>query len=163
MFDLSGPEFRDEDTARKYLEKLRWPTGPVCPHCGNSHGWPIKGGRPGLYRCTAYECREQFTVTVGTVFESSKVPLNKWLTAVYLMCASEEGVSAHQLHFILGVTYKTAWLMTHRVRLTITESFGSMISLGGAMEADGADIGNEPGRRWRRVVARHRGAAFACR
>jgi len=119
MCDLTAPHFKDEEKAREYLEALRWPNGPVCPHCGNEGGWKLEGKstRPGLYKCVAYPCREQFTVTVGTVFERSKIPLTKWLMAVHLMCASKKGISSHQLHRMLGVTYKTAWFMSHRLRI----------------------------------------------
>lgn len=136
MCDLTKPEFQDADKAREYLERLRWPDGPVCPHCGSIGGWPIKGGRKGLYRCKAYQCRKQFTVTVGTVFERSRVPLNKWLMAVHLMCASKKGVSSHQIHRMLGVTYKTAWFMTHRIREAMAEEGGIMGSGGGTVEID---------------------------
>ena len=119
MTDLLNPIFTDADKAREHLESLRWPSGPVCPHCGNSDRAKIralqgKSHRKGLYQCA--ECREQFTVTVGTVFERSKIPLNKWMLATHLMAASKVGMSAHQLHRMLGVTYKTAWFMAHRIR-----------------------------------------------
>jgi transposase-like protein len=117
MTDLTSPIFQDAEKAREHLEKTRWPNGPVCPHCGVVNEATYVGGkaaRVGVYQCNA--CREQFTVTVGTVFESSKVPLNKWLLATYLMSSSKKGISAHQLHRTLGVTYKTAWFMAHRIR-----------------------------------------------
>ena len=96
----------------------RWPNGPFCPHCGNADPKTIthlegKAHRPGVYQCNA--CREQFTVTVGTVFERSKIALNVWLYATHLLCSSKKGMSAHQLHRMLGVTYKTAWFMAHRI------------------------------------------------
>src|SRR5690554_373881 len=109
--------FTDADEARKYLESQRWPDGPVCPHCGSTDAATAlkgKAHRPGVYQCN--ECREQFTVTVGTVFERSKIPLNIWLYATHLLCSSKKGMSSHQLHRMLGVTYKTAWFMTHRIR-----------------------------------------------
>ncbi len=115
--DLTNPIFTDADKARAHLEKTRWPQGPVCPHCGVVNEATYVGGkaaRAGVYQCNA--CREQFTATVGTVMESSKVPLNKWLLATYLMSSSKKGISAHQLHRTLGVTYKTAWFMAHRIR-----------------------------------------------
>ena len=117
MTDLSNPIFQSEEEARAYLESVRWPDGRVCPHCGASDSATKLSGkahRPGLYQCNA--CREQFSVTVGTVFERSKIPLHKWLLASYLLCSSKKGMSAHQLHRMLGVTYKTAWFMTHRIR-----------------------------------------------
>lgn len=136
MCDLTKPHFQDADKAREYLEALRWPDGPVCPHCGSIGGWPIKGGRKGLYRCKQYQCRMQFSVTVGTVFERSKVPLNKWLMAVYLMSASKKGMSAHQIHRMIGVTYKTAWFMCHRIREAMKEEGGPLGGNGGIVEVD---------------------------
>ena len=121
MTDLQNPIFTDLDKAREALEKARWPNGPYCPHCGNSDPEKIakiegkkQTHRPGLYYCN--ECAGQFTVTVGTVFERSKVPLTKWWMATHLMSSSKKGMSAHQLHRMLGVTYKTAWFMCHRIR-----------------------------------------------
>jgi transposase-like protein len=117
MSDLDNPIFSDENKARKHLEKLLWPNGPVCPHCkatddlrrleGKSH-------RPGLFQCNS--CRQHFTVTVGTIFERSHIPLRKWVLAFHLMNASKKGMSAHQMHRMLGVTYKTSWFMCHRIR-----------------------------------------------
>ncbi len=118
MTDLSDPVFQDKHLAREHLEALRWADGRFCPHCGVVEGTtPLKGKshRPGLYYCNA--CKKQFSVTVGTIFERSHVPLNKWILAFHLMCASKKGMSAHQLHRMLGVTYKTAWFMAHRIRL----------------------------------------------
>ncbi len=116
---LDNPIFADADKAREHLEAQRWPNGATCPHCGNADperitGLKGKAHRPGLYQCA--ECREQFTGTVGTVFERSKIPLNKWMLAVHLMTSSKKGISAHQIHRMLGVTYKTAWFMCHRIR-----------------------------------------------
>lgn len=117
MSELNKPHFQDPDKARKYLEAMRWPNGAICPHCaviGGHYALTGKATRPGLWKCHA--CREQFTVTVGTVFERSKIKLNVWLQAVYLICSAKKGMSAHQLHRTLGVTYKTAWFMAHRLR-----------------------------------------------
>jgi transposase-like protein len=114
---LDEEHFFDEEKAREYLEKLRWGKEPVCPHCGICDGnYKLEGKstRAGVYKCK--ECRKQFTVTVGTLFEDSHIPLHKWLKAVYLLCASKKGMSSHQLHRMLKVTYKTAWFMTHRIR-----------------------------------------------
>lgn len=116
---LNDPIFHDEGAARAHLESIRWPEGPYCPHCGNNdqgsiHALRGKSTRPGLYQCNA--CRGHFSVTVGTVMERSKIPLTKWVAAFQLMAASKKGVSAHQLHRMLGVTYKTAWFLAHRVR-----------------------------------------------
>ena len=114
MTDLTNPIFTDADKARKHLEKLYWPNGPVCRHCGNADPKRItklvgKSTRPGVLWCN--ECDAPFTVTVGTVMEDSKIPLNKWVLAFHLMSASKKGMSAHQLHRMLGVTYKTAWFL----------------------------------------------------
>jgi transposase-like protein len=116
--NLQNPIFTNEAKAREWLEARVWPNGPVCPHCGATgddvtamHG---KAHRPGLYQCSS--CREQFTVTVKTVFERSKIPLSKWLAALFLMTASKKGVSAHQVHRSLGISYKTAWFLCHRLR-----------------------------------------------
>ena len=144
MCNLTEPHFQDHEEARKYLEALRWPDGPVCPHCQETGAWPIEGGREGLYRCKSYECRKQFTVTVGTVFEGSKVPLNKWLMATYLMCSSKKGVSSKQLERTLGVTYKTAWFMSHRIREDMKEdSFGPIGGEGKTVEVDETFIGRD--------------------
>ncbi|BAU47360.1 transposase [Sulfurifustis variabilis] len=136
--NLSAPQFHDPEKARQYLERTVWPYGPVCPHCGTvGDHYELKGKstRPGLYKC--HMCREPFTVTVGTVFERSKIPLNKWLMAVYLLCSSKKGMSSHQLHRTLGVTYKTAWFMTHRIREAMkTDPSGLLGSGGGTVEAD---------------------------
>ncbi|TIP39514.1 IS1595 family transposase [Mesorhizobium sp.] len=139
---LDSPIFQDADAARIHLEAQRWPHGPNCPHCGNANPDRItkmegKAHRPGLYNCM--ECREQFTVTVGTVFERSKIALNKWLLATFLMASSKKGMSAHQLHRMLGVTYKTAWFMAHRIREAMEEDVASSGPLGGEgkiIEAD---------------------------
>lgn len=138
--------FHDEDAARAHLESVRWPSGPVCPHCGGTERNILlkgKSHRAGLYFCG--DCRDPFTVTVGTVFERSKVPLHKWLLAMQLMCSSKKGVSSHQLHRSLGVTYKTAWFMTHRIREamrvgSLAAPFGSG---GGTVEVDETFIGQD--------------------
>jgi transposase-like protein len=135
---LSAPHFHDPDKAREYLESQVWPDGPVCPHCGSIKG---KSNRPGLYKCK--DCRGPFTVTVGTVFERSKVPLNKWLMASHLLSSSKKGCSANQLHRTLGVTYKTAWFMAHRIREAMREPSPSKIGGGGeAVVVDEPHWGN---------------------
>jgi transposase-like protein len=109
--------YTDEAAARRHLEKLQWPDGPVCPHCGTvGEATKLEGKstRPGVYKCRP--CQKPFSVTVGTVFEDSHVPLNKWLYAAHLLTASKKGISSHQLHRTLGVSYKTAWFMSHRIR-----------------------------------------------
>lgn len=145
MADILAPHFHDADKAREYLEALRWPNGPVCPHCGvEGDHYSLRGAshRPGLMKCK--DCRKQFSVTVGTVFERSKVPLNKWLLAVHLMCASKKAMSSHQLHRMLGVTYKSAWFMTHRIREAMAPgNTGLMGTGGGTVEADETYWGNQ--------------------
>ena len=103
---------------------MRWPNGAACPKCGGSDPYKLtpKAGsktRKGVYKCRA--CRKQFTVTVGTVFEGSHIPISKWLLAIHLLCASKKGMSAHQLHRMLGVTYKSAWFMAHRLRYAMSQ------------------------------------------
>jgi transposase-like protein len=145
--NLDNPIFTDKDAAREHLEAQRWPNGPICPHCGNADQTRVtamqgKAHRPGLYNCM--ECREQFTVTVGTVFERTKIALNKWLLATFLMTSSKKGMSAHQLHRMLGVTYKTAWFMAHRIREAMKEDVVSSGPIGGegkTVEADETYIG----------------------
>lgn len=148
---LDDKIFTDKDAAREHLEAQRWPNGPICPHCGNYDLTRItkmegKAHRPGLYNCM--ECRQQFTVTVGTVFERSKIALNKWLLATFLLTSSKKGMSAHQLHRMLGVTYKTAWFMAHRIREAMKEDVKSSGPIGGegkTVEADETYIGKKEG------------------
>lgn len=147
MSDLHQPQFQDPDKARQYLEAQVWPDGPVCPHCGAmERNVAIKGGRPGLYFCG--DCRSQFTVTVGSCFERSKIPLHKWLLAVHLLCSSKKGMSSHQLHRMLGVTYKTAWFMTHRIREAFKmPTTGTLGGGGKIVEADETYYGAIRGRK----------------
>ena len=141
MSVLSAAYFHDEAEAYKELEATLWPHGPACPRCGGMDRiTTVKGGRIGLYRCGP--CKRQFTVKVGTVFESSHVALNLWLQAVYLMCSSKKGISSHQLMRILDVQYKTAWFMTHRIREAMKA--GTLPPMGGegvTVEIDETFIG----------------------
>ena len=142
--NLTAPIFTDADKAREHLEATRWPQGPICPHCGVvAEATALKGQahRAGLYQCNA--CREQFTITVGTVFERSKVPLNKWLLATYLMSSSKKGISAHQIGRTLGVTYKTAWFMCHRIREAMGDNGAPMGGEGKTVEADESVVGGK--------------------
>ena len=141
--------FSDEDKAREFLEKLRWPDGVVCPHCGlvgeayKLAPQPSKKNthvRKGVWKCGG--CREQFTVTVGTIFEDSHIPLSKWLLAYHLLCASKKGMSAHQLHRMLKVTYRSAWFMAHRIRYTMSQEPLSS-KLTGVIEIDETFIGGK--------------------
>src|SRR5579863_2089522 len=118
-----APHFENAEAARLFLESIRWPDGPVCPKCGSSK--KPYATHKGKYRCSDKDCRSDFTVRVGTVFESSHVALHKWLLAAYLLCSSKKGISSHQIHRTLGVTYKTAWFMTHRIREAM--KFGSLV------------------------------------
>ena len=149
--DLTDPIFNDEAAAWKHFEAIRWPHGPVCPHCGTvNEADPIKGktARHGLYRCRSKECRKQFTATVGTVFERSHIPMHKWLLATHLLCSSKKGMSAHQLFRNLGFgSYRTAWFMAHRIReamgLGPEPSEGPLGGEGEVIEADTTFIGGK--------------------
>jgi transposase-like protein len=116
--DLTNPIFTDEEAARKHFEAIRWPNGPVCPHCGlvdDARQFKGEAHRPGVYKC--HGCQKQFTATVGTLYERSHIPLHKWLLATHLMSASKKGMSALQLMRMLGFgSYRTAWFMAHRIR-----------------------------------------------
>ena len=145
--------FPDDATARAFLESQRWPNGPVCPHCkGINNASPIvaniaKKVRPGLYTCRAEECGKQFTVTVGTVFEASKVSLSNWLIAWHLVCASKKGIAALELQRLLGIgSYRTAWFMLMRIRESMKSGSFDGSPLKGTVEADAIFIGNN-GRR----------------
>jgi transposase-like protein len=146
MSDLSNPIFFDEDKAREWLEARVWPNGPVCPHCGRVDEATLMKGkshRPGLYQCNA--CREPFTVTVGTLYERSKVPLNVWLHITHLMMASKKGMSALQISRMLHMPYKTAWFVCHRIRESLKASPDAP-QLGGAnrvVEGDESYIGGK--------------------
>ena len=136
-----------EDGAREMLEAIRWPDGAVCPHCRRkeAHKLTPKGEtktsvRPGVYFCGA--CRRQFTVMVGTIFEGSHIKIANWLMVLFLMCSSKKGISAHQLHRTLGVTYKTAWFMAHRIREAMSQR-PLVDMLNGVVEADEAYIGGK--------------------
>lgn len=145
MLDITNPIFHDAEKAREYLEAQRWPEGPVCPHCGARHkATQLKGKstRPGVYKCKA--CEKPYSVTVGTVFERSKIPLNKWLAATWLITSSKKGISALQVQRMLKVTYKTAWFMCHRIRKAMTPAPGSSGPLGGEgkiIESDEVHLG----------------------
>src|SRR5688500_9017016 len=154
MDNILAPRFIDPVAARKHLEALRWPNGAECPHCGLIDATPLKGKkhREGVYQCNS--CREQFTVTVGTVFERSKVPLNKWLLCNHLLCSSKKGISAHQIHRMLGVTYKTAWFMCHRLREAMKPTNpGPMGGPNSYVEVDETFVGGKQRNRAFRKVA----------
>jgi len=135
-----------DDQCREFLEAGRWPEGPVCPKCGAENPYRIerrsktKNIVKSLYRCRA--CRKDYTATVGTIFEDSKIPLQKWFAAIYLMASSKKGMSAHQLHRSLGITYKSAWFMCHRIREAMRDK--SFPLLTGVVEADETYVGGKP-------------------
>jgi transposase-like protein len=145
MCDLTNPAFSDENKAREFLEASRWPDGAVCPHCGQIETVKPLGGKsmgPGWYFCS--DCREKFTVRVGTLYERSHIPLHKWLAATHLMVSSKKGISAHQLHRMLGITYKSAWFMAHRIRKAMTPiKVGPLGGHGKNVEADTTYIGGK--------------------
>ncbi len=164
---LLEPQFRDEDAAREFLEKMRWPEGAVCPHCGllgEAYRIAVKEPdleklkltrqryrkpRKGLWKCAG--CRKQFTVTVKTIFEDSHIPLHKWLLAIHLMCASKKGVSAHQLMRMLDIRqYKSAWFMAHRIRYAMTGELPEKMN--GIVEADETYVGGRRRRRQTHVM-----------
>jgi len=139
--------FINEEKARAFFEKQRWPAGPVCPHCGEvDNAYPLAGKttRKGLYKCAG--CRKKFTVTMRSIFEDSHIPLHKWFFAIHMMCASKKGMSAHQFHRMTEtfygkkVSYSTAWFMFHRIRFAMTQH--PMIDkLRGVVEIDETYIG----------------------
>jgi transposase-like protein len=149
---LKNPIFLDETAAREWLEARVWASGRVCPHCGNADQDKLtklegKAHRPGVYQCNEGECRQQFTVTVNTVFERSKIPLTKWLAALFLMTASKKGISAHQVHRMLGISYKSTWFLMHRLReaMRVGGLLPPMGEAGGAVEVDETFLGRMQG------------------
>jgi transposase-like protein len=149
---LNEPRFQNEEAAFAYVEAHVWPKGRVCPHCGvfdKSGALQGKSNRVGLYKC--YACRKPFTVKVGTIFESSHVPLRLWLQAMHLICSSKKGISANQLHRTLGVTLKTAWFMGHRIREAMRDgALAPMGGAGGVVEIDETFFGHKEGTEIRR-------------
>jgi transposase-like protein len=145
---VSALHFHDEAAAFAFVEASVWPTGPACPHCGGVERIGRLAGkstRYGVLKC--YDCRKPFTVRVGTIFEDSHVALHLWLQAIFLVAASKKGISANQLHRVLGVTLKTAWFMGHRIRLAMAGNDGSLMGSGGSVvEADETYVGRKPGR-----------------
>src|SRR5580698_2116632 len=145
---LSEARFQNEEAAFAYVEAELWPNGPVCPHCENVDPAKIgrlagKTTRPGLYKCYAKDCRKQFTVRIGTIFEDSHLPLRLWLQAIHLLCASKKGISTRQLQRMLGCGMKTAWHLGHRIREMMTPTGrGRIGGEGKTVEADETAITN---------------------
>ena len=144
MSVLSDRHFHDEAAAYQFVEARIWPNGPVCPHCGGVERISKMGGkstRIGAYKC--YECRKPFTVKIGTIFEASHVKLHLWLQAIFLMASSKKGISSNQLHRTLGVTLKTAWFMSHRIREAMRDGvLGPLGGEGQIVEADETYFGS---------------------
>ena len=146
------PIFTDEDAARAHFEALRWPNGPQCPLCGTMTRVAALGGKsmgPGWYHCK--DCRKKFTALVGTVYERSHIPLTMWLYVTHLMCSSKKGISSHQIMRMTGLTYKSAWFMTHRIREAMDA--GALPPIGGegkVVEADETYIGRKAGKEVKR-------------
>jgi transposase-like protein len=141
--ELSHRIFRDETAAREWLEAHLWPDGPICGHCGTLNEATAIATRPGWYQCNA--CRKQFSVTVGTLFERSHIPLSKWLMAAFLLCASKKGISTHQMHRMIGVSYKSTWFMMHRLREAAREGKfpGPLGGAGKIVEQDETFVGGK--------------------
>jgi transposase-like protein len=142
--NLTDPIYSDPDLARQHLERLHWPEGPICPHCGCMDRITKLAGkstRPGVYKCN--DCEKPFTVTVGTIMEDSKIPLNKWLMAYALLSGGKKGFSAHQLHRAIGITYKSAWFLMHRIREAMDSGDGPLGGEGKIVEADEAWVGGK--------------------
>src|SRR5947209_9091222 len=166
MSVLDKPHFHDEAAAFAKLESILWPNGPVCPHCGGiDHSGKLSGKatRAGVWKC--YDCRKQFTVKVGTVFEQSHIGLHIWFQCAYLLCSSKKGISSHQLHRTLGVTLKTAWFMSHRLREAMRDDslgpLGFGHGFGNAVEADETFIGRKEGAETPKGGYSHKNAVLA--
>jgi transposase-like protein len=157
MTDLTIPIYTNEEAARKHLEAIRWPDGVTCPLCGSVGAKALGGASMGAGWFHCVDCRRKFTVRTGSIYERSHIALNKWVLATHLMCASKKGISAHQLHRMLGITYKSAWFMCHRIREAMAGiSSGPMGAGGKAVEADETYISKKEGRKLRRGVAHMR-------
>jgi transposase-like protein len=154
--ELTNPVFQDADKAREWLEAHLWADGPVCPFCGTVSASTAVKTRPGLYQCNTTECRKQFTVTVGTLFERSHIPLNKWLLVAFLISSSKKGMSAHQIHRMIGVSYKSTWFMMHRIREAMREGIvpGGLGGANKVVEVDETYVGGKSKNRKSHVPAK---------
>ena len=163
--DLLNPIFTDEDAARRHFEAIRWPNGPVCPTCGEGKTVARLGGKSmgaGWYHCRA--CRRKFTAAVGTIFHRSHIPLHKWLLAMHLMCSSKKGISAHQLFRGMGMTYKSAWFMAHRIREAMrdlnTQGYEPLGGENKVVEADETYIGGKAANRKNHIPTKEAAVAL---
>ena len=144
---FTAPHFNDEAAAYAYVEARLWKDGRSCPHCGvidRSGKLQGKSNRPGLWKC--YACRKPFTVKIGTIFEASHIPMRDWLTAIHLICSSKKGISSNQLHRTLGITLKSAWFLSHRIRLAMDgklDDAAPMGGLGAIVEVDETYVGKQ--------------------
>jgi transposase-like protein len=171
--DLTNPIFTDPEKARAHFEAIRWPKGAYCPFCGQFDTVKPLGGKsmgPGWYHCK--DCRKKFTAAVGTIYERSHIPMTKWLLATHLMCASKKGMSAHQLHRMIGLPYKTAWFMAHRIREGMRElnPTGPLGGEGKTVEFDETYVGGKREEQARQQAEqkehrgrRQRSRLFSCR
>jgi transposase-like protein len=156
MTTFNEPYHQSDEAARKWFEAMRWPGGVVCPHCG-SVGSAYARKKTGLYRCSEKECRKDFTVTTKSVMESSHLPLRLWAQAFTLLCSSKKGISAHQVHRTLKITYKSAWFLCHRIREAMRT--GGLAPMGGAgsiVEVDETFTGRQKGQKKRRTGWGHK-------
>src|SRR5436190_11980124 len=159
--------FKSEHAAIELLESMRWPNGAACPHCGGADPYRLKAkkatngkraARIGLWKCS--QCRKQFTVKVGTIFEQSHIPVSKWLMAIHLIASSKKGMSAHQFHRMLGLTYRAAWFMAHRLRYAMAQPAGIFA---GVVEMDETYVGGKRrfGKRGRPGIQSHKAPVVA--
>jgi transposase-like protein len=157
---FAEPHFQNDEAARAMLESILWPDGPVCPHCGVvNHAYSTE--RPGVFRCAEKVCRKDFTVTMKTVMERSKIALHKWMQGFHLMASSKKGVSAHQLHRTLQIGYEAAWFMAHRIRESMRAGgLAPLGSGGGTVEADETYIGRLEGQPKRKAGFGHKNTVF---
>lgn len=161
--NITDPIYSDANKAREHLEALHWPNGPACPRCGTLDRITKLAGkstRPGVYKCN--ECAKPFSVTVGTIMEDSKIPLNKWLMAFRLISSAKKGFSAHELHRDLGITYKSAWFLAHRIREAMAGDDSPLGGRGEVVEADETYVGGKAKNRATRKPAPKKGGRGAC-